>query len=77
MLELQKVMIYCLSNKTAIKPPKIFYAQIINNMIYTHGLRATKEDPEPEMIIFKHMISKLESAEMLPLGDVYSAEFKV
>lgn len=76
MLELQKVMIHCLANKTAIKPPKIFYTQIINNMSHTYSMKTSNEDP-PEMIIFKHMISRLEGAEILVLGDVYSNDFKV
>ena len=77
MLELQKVMIYCLTNKAAIKPPKIFYMQIVNNMNYTYSLRTKKDDPEPEMVIFQHMISKLEGSEIHALGDVCSSEFKV
>jgi len=71
LLELQKVLIYALTNKRTIKPAKIFYTQILANLKFISTLSAEKKPQVSEMFIFNHMVPKLEQdSDFMPLGEV-------
>jgi len=66
-------MIFCLNRKESIKPPEIFYQQIIANLYYTINCTGRKSIKEADLIIFIHHIQKIEEkCEFLPSQDILS-----
>ena len=77
-MQLQKILIYSLTNKRAVKPPKIFHNQILANLQHIADLSEGKNLQQPDMFVFKHMLSKLkEDSEFTPLGDISNPIIKV
>jgi hypothetical protein len=63
-------MIYCLNKKQTLKPPPIFYSQVIANLYYTINSTGRKNMKEADIAIFIHHIQKIEEkCEFLPSFD--------
>ena len=64
-------MIFVLNRKDTIKPPEIFYQQIISNLYYTINSIGRKNMKEADLFIFMHHIQKIEEkCEFLPSQDM-------
>lgn len=70
-LKLLEYMIFVLNRKDTIKPPEIFYQQIISNLYYTINSIGRKNMKEADLFIFMHHIQKIEEkCEFLPSQDM-------
>jgi len=70
-LKLLEILIYCLNRRQTIKPPPIFYSQIITNLYHTVNGNIKKNMKESDVAVFIHHIQKIEEkCEFLPSFDI-------